>query len=227
MVACESLWLDYNQLTVLPAAVFNGLTNLRGLYLNNNELTDLPAEAFNCLTNLEELSLFNNQLTALPGGVFNCLTDLGILHQAEKQPIVDLRDSRSLPSAGKEGCRGEEADVGASLDKPTQFRGSRVGCTARQETLVRGIVTLRLARPVQQESTQWRVLKPAPTATLGSTSLQGRPSAPGATQGSSRQLRASALRETTAQPGSSRHLLCDNCEAGKYSPTSSTVCADS
>ena len=70
------LHLDNNQLTQLPATLFNGLNNLQILYLYDNQLTELPATLFNGLNNLQYLSLSNNQLTdankeqimnALPG----------------------------------------------------------------------------------------------------------------------------------------------------------------
>ena len=57
MGACEALRLYSNELTALPAAAFNGLTNLGNLYLHYNKLAALPAEAFNGLTNLGYLYL--------------------------------------------------------------------------------------------------------------------------------------------------------------------------
>jgi Leucine-rich repeat (LRR) protein len=43
----QELDLSYNQLTQLPANIFNGLNSLQWLYLANNQLTKLPANIFN------------------------------------------------------------------------------------------------------------------------------------------------------------------------------------
>ena len=59
----QYLLLYNNQLTQLPATLFNGLNNLQILYLYDNQLTELPATLFNGLNNLQYLSLSNNQLT--------------------------------------------------------------------------------------------------------------------------------------------------------------------
>ena len=72
----QYLLLYNNQLTQLPATLFNGLNNLQLLYLNNNQLTELPATLFNGLNNLRVLHLFNNQLTEVPPMLLNGLNNL-------------------------------------------------------------------------------------------------------------------------------------------------------
>jgi Leucine-rich repeat (LRR) protein len=68
-----------NQLTTLPAGVFDALTALFKLDVSANQLTSLPAGAFDKLVNLASLSLDGNQLTSLPAGVFDILTSLTTL----------------------------------------------------------------------------------------------------------------------------------------------------
>ena len=65
-----------NDLSTLPAGVFDELTKLEELYLRNNGLTSLRADAFDALTSLEKLYIDTNELTALPAGVFDELTKL-------------------------------------------------------------------------------------------------------------------------------------------------------
>jgi len=56
----EILQLSNNQLTTLPAGIFNGLDKLQILILANNNLTTLPKEIFKDLNNLRQLQLINN-----------------------------------------------------------------------------------------------------------------------------------------------------------------------
>jgi Leucine-rich repeat (LRR) protein len=81
----QILYLYDNQLTELPATLFNGLNNLQILYLHDNQLTQLPATLFNGLNNLRYLSLSNNQLTELPGTLFNGLNNLQYLSLSNNQ----------------------------------------------------------------------------------------------------------------------------------------------
>ena len=75
----QYLLLYSNQLTQLPATLFNGLNNLREIYLYDNQLTQLPATLFNGLNNLQEVLLSNNQLTELLATLFNGLNNLQAL----------------------------------------------------------------------------------------------------------------------------------------------------
>ena len=56
---------------VLPAGIFDGLSELRYLELRNGLIATLPVGIFDDLTNLRTLDLQNNLLTSLPDGVFD------------------------------------------------------------------------------------------------------------------------------------------------------------
>ena len=77
LIALTELRLSDNDLTELPAGVFDKLTSLEALSLNTNEL---PAGVFDELTALTRLHLsHSNGLTELPAGVFDKLTSLRFL----------------------------------------------------------------------------------------------------------------------------------------------------
>ena len=66
------LKLSFNDLTTLPAGVFDGLHVMRDLELHNNALERLPAGVFDGLR-LRDLDLSSNELTMLPTGIFDGL----------------------------------------------------------------------------------------------------------------------------------------------------------
>ena len=55
-----------NQLTTLPADLFDGLTALTTLYLNGNQLSTLPEGLFDGLSSLTTLYLYGNSVDPLP-----------------------------------------------------------------------------------------------------------------------------------------------------------------
>ena len=78
--ALNSLLLNNNNLSTLPAGLFDGLTALQYLYLNSNaEMRTLPAGIFDSLSALEYLHLHNNRLNQLPAGLFDELVSLKTL----------------------------------------------------------------------------------------------------------------------------------------------------
>ena len=86
-----------NQLTALPARIFDGLTNLRYLAMRGNMVTSLPDGIFRDTPNLRFLDLSNNRLTSLPNGVFDGLANLrqlrldgNWLHSLPANPFSDL-----------------------------------------------------------------------------------------------------------------------------------------
>ncbi len=81
--ALETLYLNGNALSELPAGVFSDLEALETLYLNGNALSELPAGVFTGLAALQDLGLNGNALVSLPTGVFSdlaALQDLGLNH---------------------------------------------------------------------------------------------------------------------------------------------------
>ena len=72
--------LSSNEISLLSAGDFNGLSNLRELTLNHNDLVSLPEGIFDELTNLRELNLSYNNLASLPDDIFDNLTNLRELY---------------------------------------------------------------------------------------------------------------------------------------------------
>ena len=69
------MWLSSNDLTALPARVFEGLPDtLTRLALNFNDLQTIPANVFDALTGLTTLQLNDNDLSSLPPRIFEKLT---------------------------------------------------------------------------------------------------------------------------------------------------------
>ena len=75
-----ALDLDNNDLTALPAGVFEGLDDtLTALRLHDNDLQTIPAGVFDRLTGLTRLQLNGNNLLSLPPRIFEKLTGLTTL----------------------------------------------------------------------------------------------------------------------------------------------------
>ena len=85
LTSLQELYLNGNDLSLLPAGVFSGLTSLERLDLQENQLSSLPAGVFSGLTSLRELDLESNQLSLLPASVFSGLTSLETLDLQENQ----------------------------------------------------------------------------------------------------------------------------------------------
>ena len=106
------LRLNTNDLTALPAGVFEGLDDtLTQLSLGDNDLQTIPAGVFDPLTGLSILRLNDNDLSSLPPRIFENLTGLGKLH-LDSNP----GSARFVPTA-KAGPAGGFDDVpqGASV----------------------------------------------------------------------------------------------------------------
>ena len=69
-----------NNLKILPAGVFEGLSKVTTLNLRRNPLTTIKTGAFNGLSSLTELDLRYMQLTIIEGGAFNGLDNLQTLN---------------------------------------------------------------------------------------------------------------------------------------------------
>eukprot|EP00117_Sycon_ciliatum_P009354 scpid68651/ scgid11676/ EGF-like module-containing mucin-like hormone receptor-like 1; EGF-like module receptor 1; EMR1 hormone receptor len=79
-VQLESLFLQFNKLSVLPPGVFDRLTNLKYLNLaDNKHLSSLPATVFGNLRNLLYIDLDRCGLTRLESNIFENTTKLLII----------------------------------------------------------------------------------------------------------------------------------------------------
>ena len=96
----EILFLDNNDLTELPAGVFDRLPALETLFLYANELTTLPAGVFDELIKLTSLDLSANELTTLPDDVFEPLTLLTELWLRDNPGAPFAPDAVALPDEG-------------------------------------------------------------------------------------------------------------------------------
>ena len=79
LASITDLNLKYQNIAVLKANDFNGLTALERLDLMGNKLSSLPAGIFDELTTLEYLDLDHNTVRSLPAGIFDELTALETL----------------------------------------------------------------------------------------------------------------------------------------------------
>ena len=95
-----TLNLSGQNIAVLAAGDFAGLTALTELYLNNNELTTLPEDVFAGLTRLKVLTLYYNELTTLPDGVFGPLTALNFLYLGDNPRAPFAPTAVARPDAG-------------------------------------------------------------------------------------------------------------------------------
>ena len=102
MPLLEELELSKNQLTSLPANVFNHNTGLVSLGLGHNKLTNLAADIFKYNTELVSLGLCCNEaLTNLPADIFKYNTELKTLY-LETNGLADL----PFPAKTKKRARG-------------------------------------------------------------------------------------------------------------------------
>ena len=88
LTGLQTLYLNNNQITVLPEGIFDALNQLQILVLNNNQITVLPQGIFDTLNQLQHLGLRNNQITILPQGIFDRLNKLQVLGLQNNQITV-------------------------------------------------------------------------------------------------------------------------------------------
>lgn len=81
----RTLYIEENQLEVLPAYSFQGLTNVEQLFLQRNRLHTLAPCAFCDLTSLHSLDLQANQIENLTEGVFQNLSKLHLLDLSQNR----------------------------------------------------------------------------------------------------------------------------------------------
>ncbi len=76
----NSIFLDYNLITYIPAGLFQTSSSLVELHVSFNNITDIETEAFKDLVRLQVLNLKSNQLTELRDGMFSHLETLRNLY---------------------------------------------------------------------------------------------------------------------------------------------------
>ena len=89
--AVRNLDLSSNDLTALPAGLFDELFSLRTLHLHDNAIFSLPVDIFDRLFVLETLTLHGNAVTGLPEGMFDDLSRFEGVHvEANTQGVARL-----------------------------------------------------------------------------------------------------------------------------------------
>ncbi|XP_041938307.1 leucine-rich repeat, immunoglobulin-like domain and transmembrane domain-containing protein 2 [Alosa sapidissima] len=90
--ALESLWLNFNDITLMNIKSLEGLTNLTELRLEGNKLRSIPWTAFQDTPNLKILDLKHNRLDVLPESALRHLSGLTYLDLSFNQLTVISRD---------------------------------------------------------------------------------------------------------------------------------------
>ncbi|XP_017570790.1 leucine-rich repeat, immunoglobulin-like domain and transmembrane domain-containing protein 2 [Pygocentrus nattereri] len=90
--ALESLWLNFNDITLMNIKSLEGLHNLTELRLQGNKLRSIPWTAFQDTPNLKILDLKHNRLDVLPEYALRHLPALTYLDLSFNQLMVISRD---------------------------------------------------------------------------------------------------------------------------------------
>ena len=110
-----ALDLDNNDLTALPAGVFEGLDDtLTALRLHDNDLQTIPAGVFDRLTGLTRLQLNGNNLLSLPPRIFEKLTGLTTLSLHGNPGSARFAPVARAAEAGIEVVQGGSVTLGVA-----------------------------------------------------------------------------------------------------------------
>ena len=146
----QGLILSGNRLTMLPAGIFFGLTNLETLQLDNNQLQSLSEDLFAGLTNLQSLVLSRNRLTTLPANIFSGLTNLETLQVTRNQLqslsedlFAGLANLRTLLLSGNQ-LTTVPADIFSGLTNLETLRLVNNQLLSLPEDLFEGLAKLRI-----------------------------------------------------------------------------------
>ena len=111
------LYLDSNDLTALPASVFEGLDDtLHDLWLSSNDLQTIPAGVFDRLTGLSFFWLHDNDLSSLPPRIFEKLEGLTEL-RLEQNPgsARFVPTAKASPEGGIDVASGDSVTLGVEV----------------------------------------------------------------------------------------------------------------
>jgi hypothetical protein len=90
LTGLQALSLEYNNLTFLPNATFQGLSHLQHLCISDNPLHLLHERAFEGLVALESLVLGNTHLISLPENLFQGLPQLRRISLWRNHRLISL-----------------------------------------------------------------------------------------------------------------------------------------
>ena len=115
-----ALQLDNNDLTALPAGVFEGLDDtLTVLQLHDNDLQTIPAGVFDRLTGLTTLSLHDNRLPSLPDRIFEGLMKLTQLSLNGNPGSADFKPTaKAGPAGGIDVPQGATTGITLGVEVP-------------------------------------------------------------------------------------------------------------
>ena len=115
-----ALQLDNNDLTALPAGVFEGLDDtLTVLQLHDNDLQTIPAGVFDRLTGLTTLSLHDNRLPSLPDRIFEGLMKLTQLSLNGNPGTADFKPTAMAgPEGGIDVPQGATTGITLGVEVP-------------------------------------------------------------------------------------------------------------
>jgi hypothetical protein len=138
----SELSLEKNQLTSLPAHIFDPLRGLKTLNLNHNQLRVLEVDVFSKLWNLKFLDMKDNQLTELPVRLFDSQERLvsldlrnNLLTTLDFEAMVSLRSLNILAIKGNPltcDCRLQHVVIWSAINLdsddaechlPSKYRG--------------------------------------------------------------------------------------------------------
>ena len=79
-MTAEKVYLQYNDITIIPSFAFHGLSNIEFLNLDHNKISCIEPFAFDGLTSLNYLDMRNNKLIALGNNSLSAMPNLNQIY---------------------------------------------------------------------------------------------------------------------------------------------------
>uniref|UniRef100_V9KFC6 LRRCT domain-containing protein n=1 Tax=Callorhinchus milii TaxID=7868 RepID=V9KFC6_CALMI len=114
----EDLYLDHNQLQLLPSGFLGNAPGLKILHLENNQLRELPEAMLSASHQIQEVYLGCNRLVSVPSGVFKKSLGRLSLHNNSLQCSCALYDSLTEYFAGNRSSSGPENIMCFTANQP-------------------------------------------------------------------------------------------------------------